>query len=127
MRRRHGAQLGLSWNALLSLDFDRAIAMSSAGIAAARDDLLRVSNADVLAVALAARMRFDELQQVCDAWLPYLERNDNRVHGLHMRQVKACADLVRGDLSDGFRCLLLGPAIARAQGVPAAQRCSRCA
>jgi predicted ATPase len=39
---------GLSWNALLSLDFDRAIAMSSAGIAAARDDLLRASNADLI-------------------------------------------------------------------------------
>jgi len=36
-----------------------------------------------------------------------------------MRQVKACVDLVRGDLSNGFRCLLLGPAMARAQGVPA--------
>lgn len=105
--------LGIHW--LLALDFQRAAAASKAGVDAAKDPLFRVANALIQSLALAADMRIDEAQEVCQAWQPYLQRNENRWFGLMMSQVRASTDLAHGDLSSGFRALLAGLDACRAR------------
>ena len=105
--------LGIHW--LLALDFQRAAAVSKAGVDAAKDPLFRAANALIQSLALAADMRIDEALEVCRVWQPYLERNENHWFGLMMSQVRASTDLAHGELSSGFRALLTGLDTCRAR------------
>jgi len=112
----------LAWHGLAALDFERATMASRSGFEAAKDPLYRAQNAMTQALALMADMRAEAALDVCNEWLPYLERNQNEWFGHGMRSACAIAQMAGGRLSDGFREFLAGIRDSRARGY----ECSAC-
>ena len=109
--------LAIHW--VLALDFERAAAAGEAGIASAKDPSFRAISAVMRAIAPMGDMRAEPALDLCNEWLPYLERNENYWFGQPTRQVRAGAELARGRLSDGLRDFLAGNRDLHARGIEA--------
>ena len=101
---------------LLALDFERAALCASDGVMAAKEPSFAASNAVPLATALIASLRIDEAAEVCEKWLPHLERSENTWLGMMLQAAGAAVRLVRGDLSAGPRDALRSQALVRESG-----------
>ncbi len=109
--------LAMHW--VVALDFERAAAAGEAGIASAKDPLLRAVNAVTRAIALMGDMRAGPALELCNEWLPYLEQNECYWFAQPARQVRAAAELAHGRLSDGWRNFLAGNRDLHARGLEA--------
>jgi class 3 adenylate cyclase/tetratricopeptide (TPR) repeat protein len=88
---------------MMLLDFDRSGREAEAGVAVSRDDLFVSMNQVVAATAALSAMRQEDALRICSAWMPYLERNENRWFGVRLRPVQCSARIALGDFSAGLR------------------------
>lgn len=117
---------GLAAYWVVAGDSVRGAAAAEAGVASAKDPLFRAMNAFGLAGALLGAGQDEAALDVCNEWLPYLERNRNDLFGMCLRRCRAVLKLKRGQLSEGFRELLADLGDQRARGMVGAAALSEC-
>jgi hypothetical protein len=93
----------LSMHWLAALDFESAVAVGQAGVRAAKDPLFAACSAVPTAIAHMALLQVDEATQVCETWLPYLERQGNDWFRTMLAAAAGSAEMGCGRLSDGLR------------------------
>ncbi len=76
------------------------------GLAAARDDIYRASNAFPLAMALVTNGRYAEAREVTETWLPRMRAHGNYWIAAVLEVMHSAADIALGRMSAGMRDLV---------------------
>ena len=76
------------------------------GLAAARDDIYRASNAFPLALALVTNGRYAEARDVTETWLPRMRAHGNYWIAAVLEVMHSAADIALGRMSAGMRDLV---------------------
>lgn len=103
--------------AALSLDFDAVVTHSENGMAASRDPLFEASTAWTAACGHLLNLNAPDAVELAQAWLPYLEDNENRWVGLQTQMTQASVNVATGNYSHGSRQYLEVLRKARAGGM----------
>jgi class 3 adenylate cyclase/tetratricopeptide (TPR) repeat protein len=88
---------------LLLLDFERAMEAADRAIASTADVVFKTNGVIFKGLALLMTSRFQEADELLAAWLPEMERNEDRFFGDMGRGIRAPTDAALGDLSNGMR------------------------